>query len=412
MDTDIKIRAVHPEEWDAFCQVFAVAFGETLPDERRAQARDMFEFDRGMTAEDDGELVATGGAHSLELTLPGLTSVPVGGLTWISVLPTHRRRGILRRMMERHFDDVRRRGEPASILYASESIIYGRFGYGPATQLVSYQIDPRRAAFTHPVDGSGQVRIVGEKQALELLPPIFDQARRRRPGEITRTGEWWTLVLSDPEWRRDGAAAALNVVYQPAPDQPAEGYARYRMKSHWDDMLAAGTVRVEEVTALTPRAHAGLWRYLLDLDLAGSVEQFNGRVDELLRGRLADPRRLRPTQAGDGVWLRLLDIPAALAARRYGVADRLVLEVTDTFRPRTGGRFPLEGGPHGAACPPPAEEPDIVLGVAELSATYLGNLRFSALAAAQRATEVIPGALHRADRMFLGDQAPHCSREF
>jgi predicted acetyltransferase len=412
MESEIRIRRVEPDEWERFSRIAELVFADIMNDERRAAGKAAFEFERGMTAEDDGELVATGGAYSLDITLPGLTIVPVGGLTWISVLPTHRRRGILRRMMQHHFDDVQRRGEPASILYASESIIYGRFGYGPATQLVSYQIDPSRAAFTHPVGDSGQVRMVGEKQALELLPPIFDQTRRGRPGEITRTGEWWTLVLSDPEWRRDGAAAAVNVVYQPAPDQPAEGYARYRMKSHWDDMLAANTVRVEEVTALTPRAHAALWRYLLDQDLAGSVELFNGRVDEPLRWRLADPRRLRTTQAGDGVWLRLLDIRAALAARRYGVADRLVLEVTDTFRPEVGGRFAVEGGPDGAACAPTGEEPDIVLGVAELSATYLGNLRFSALAAAERATEVTPGALHRADRMFLGDQAPYCSREF
>src|SRR6266540_6846971 len=134
MDSDISIRGVDPDEWDAFSRVAELVFADAMSDERRVLNKRAFEFDRGMTAEDHGELVATGGAYSLDLTLPGLTTIPVGGLTWISVLPTHRRRGILRRMIERHFDDVAGRGEPVSILLASESIIYGRFGYGPATR--------------------------------------------------------------------------------------------------------------------------------------------------------------------------------------------------------------------------------------------------------------------------------------
>ncbi|HZD01413.1 MAG TPA: GNAT family N-acetyltransferase [Actinomycetes bacterium] len=412
MESDIKIRRADPDEWDAFSRVAELVFGQTMTDERRARAGGAFEFDRGMTAEDHGELVATGGAYSLDLTLPGLTTIPVGGLTWISVLPTHRRRGILRRMIGRHFDDVLERGEPASILIASESVIYGRFGYGPATQVASYEIDTHQAAFAQPVGGTGRVRAVRGDEALQLLPAVFDRARRRQPGEITRSQEWWSTVLSDPEWMRHGDTAAVNLVYERAPGQAADGYARYRLHAHWERMLAAYTVKVEELMALTPQAHATLWRFLLDLDLSAKLELFNGRVDEPLRWRLADPRQLRTTFVGDAVWVRLLDIPAALAARRYGVADRLVLEVTDALRPERGGRFALEGGPDGAACAPTSEDPDIVLGVAELGATYLGGARFSALAAATRATEATTGALARADHMFLGEQAPFCSRDF
>jgi predicted acetyltransferase len=412
MDNDITIRRVDPDEWDAFSRVAELAFGETMTDEQRARAMDGFEFDRGMTAEDDGELVASGGAYSLDLTLPGLTTIPVGGLTWIAVLPTHRRRGILRRMIECHLDDVLRRGEPASVLRASESLIYGRFGYGPATQIASYEIDPRHAAFAQPVAGPGRVRAVRGDEAPHLLPAVFDRARRRQPGEITRGQEWWTTVLSDPQWARDGDTAAVNVVYEPAAGQEVEGYARYRLHSHWEGMLAANTVKLEELTALTPQAHAALWRYLLDLDLSAKLELFNGRVDEPLRWRLADPRRLRTTFVGDAVWVRLLDLPAALAARRYGVAGRLVLEVTDALRPERDGRFALEGGPDGAECTTTADDPDIVLGVAELGITYLGGMRFSELSRADRVTEVTSGALARADRMFLGEQAPFCSRDF
>ncbi len=286
MDSDITIRGVHPDEWDAFSRVAELVFGDSMTDERRARAKASFEFDRGMTAVDDGELVATGGAYSLELTLPGLTTIPVGGLTWISVLPTHRRRGILRRMVERHFDDVLQRGEPASILIASESSIYGRFGYGPATQLVNYQIDPHHAAFAREVGGHGRVRAVGGDEALQLLPAVFDRVRRGQPGEITRGQEWWSTVLGDPEWSRHGGTAAVNLVYEQAPGQ-AEGYARYRLRSRWEGMLAASTVMVEEVMALTPQAHATLWRFLLDVDLSANLELFHGRVDEPLRWRLA-----------------------------------------------------------------------------------------------------------------------------
>jgi predicted acetyltransferase len=412
MDESIKIRAVHPDEWDAFCRVGEVAFGETFTEERRARAKAAFEFDRGMAAEDDGELVATGGAYSLDLTLPGLTSMPVGGLTWISVLPTHHRRGILRRMIERHFDDAMRRGEPASALIASESIIYGRFGYGPATRLVSYEIDPRRSAFAQPLQDAGRVRTVREDEARRLLPAIFERARHRQPGEVTRGQQWWDMALSDPEWMRYGAGAAVNVVHEPSPGQEPDGYARYRVQSNWEAMLGANVVKVEEVTALTPGAHAGLWRFLLDLDLSGKLELFAGREDEPLRWRLADPRRLRTTFASDLVWLRLLDLPAALGARRYGVADRLVLEVTDAVRPERGGRFALEGGPDDAHCARTGDDPDIALGVAELSAAYLGGVRLSSLAAADRVTELTGGALARADLMFLGEQVPFCSRDF
>src|SRR6266540_4760782 len=169
MDSDITIRKVDPDEWEAFCRVAELVFGDAMTDERRAMNKAAFEFDRGLTAEDGGELVATGGAYSLDLTLPGLTTIPVGGLTWISVLPTHRRRGILRRMVERHFDDVLQRGELASILIASESSIYGRFGYGPATQIASYEIDLRHASFARPAGGSGRVRALGGDEALKLL---------------------------------------------------------------------------------------------------------------------------------------------------------------------------------------------------------------------------------------------------
>jgi predicted acetyltransferase len=166
------------------------------------------------------------------------------------------------------------------------------------------------------------------------------------------------------------------------------------------------------LVGLTPEAEAALWRYVLELDLAGTVKLTDRPVDDPIRWRLADPRRLRVTDIGDQLWVRLLDLPGALAARRYAVEDALVLEVTDALRPRNQGRFRLEGGPDGAACEPTTAEPDLALDIADAGAAYLGGARFASLARAERVAERTPGALLRADRMFAADPAPICTTHF
>jgi predicted acetyltransferase len=408
---DIDIRAITPEQGDQFSGVLATAFGETLSEEELADHDRWFEYDRSIAAFDGDQMVGTGGAFSMDLTLPGLTTIPIGGLTAISVLPTHRRRGILRSMIAYHFEEVERRGELISALGASESVIYGRFGYGLATTFADYEIDPRRGQFLRPVASRGRLRLLEPAETAKIVPPLYDRYRRGQPGELSRPQAWWDVYARDPEWSRHGASRHYDVVYESGPGQ-VDGWVSYRIESRWPNGLAANIVKVRMLVGLTVEAEAALWRYLLDLDLAGAIRLADRPVDDPIRWRLADPRRLRVTEVGDQLWVRLLDLPGALAARRYAVDDALTLEVSDTLRPRNRGRFRLEGGPDGATCEPTTAEPDLALDVADVGAAYLGGASMASLARAERVAERTPGALLRADRMFAAAPPPICTTHF
>jgi predicted acetyltransferase len=399
---DIEIRPVGPERTRDFARVVDVAFGETSSDEQIAYYTRTFEWDRGIAAYDGDRLVGTGGADSMELTLPGLTTIPVGGLTAIAVLPTHRRRGVLRAIMNRHFEDVEERGEPVSVLNASESAIYGRFGYGQATTQAELEISTRHGAFLRPPATPGRLRLLDPGELLEVLRPFYDRVRRAQPGELSRVDAWWSLYAEDPEWVRDGASRHHDVVYESEPGQ-VDGWLGYRLEDRWTDGFPNNQAKVRHLLALTPEARAGLWRFCLDLDLVTTVRLSSRPLDDPLRWYLADPRRLRTVVVADQLWVRLLDLPRALTARRYATQDTLVLEVGDALRPRNQGRFRLEGGPDGAACEPTRAEADLVLDVTDLGAAYLGGTRLTTLGRAGRVHELTPGALVRADAMLASD---------
>jgi predicted acetyltransferase len=407
----VEIRPLRRDEGDQLSAVMAAAFGETFSEEELADNDRWFEYDRSIGAFDGDRLVGTGGAYSMDLTLPGLTTTPIGGLTAISVLPTHRRRGILRSMIAYHFDEVEGRGELVSALGASESVIYGRFGYGLATSFADYEIDPRRGQFLRPPSGGGRLRLLEPEETAKIVPPLYDRYRRGQPGELSRPRVWWDMYARDPEWTRQGASRHYDVVHESDPGR-GDGWLSYRVESRWPNGLAANVVRVRMLVGLTPAAEAALWRYVLDLDLAGTVKLLDRPVDDPIRWRLADPRRLRVTGSGDQLWVRLLDLRGALEARRYAVDDALVLEVGDGLRPRNQGRFRLEGGPDGASCRPTSAEPDLALDIADLGAAYLGGARLASLARAERVAERTPGALLRADRMFAADPPPMCTTHF
>ena len=408
---DIDIRPITREEGDQFSAVLATAFGETFSDEELADHDRWFEYDRSIGAFDGDRLVGTGGAYSMDLTLPGLTTIPIGGLTAIAVLPTHRRRGILRSMIAYHFEETEGRGELVSGLGASESVIYGRFGYGLATTFADYEIDPRRGQFLRPPATPGRLRLLEPEETAKIVPPLYDRYRRSQPGELSRPQLWWDTFARDPSWMRQGASRHYDVVYESDPGR-VDGWVSYRVENRWPNGLAANVIKVRMLVGLTREAEAALWRYVFDLDLAGTVQLYGRPVDDPVRWRLADPRRLRVTDLGDHLWLRLLDLPGALAARRYAVADALVLEVTDALRPRNQGRFRLDGGPDGATCEPASAAPDLALDVADLGAAYLGGASLASLARAERVTEHTPGALLRADRMFAADPPPVCTTHF
>jgi predicted acetyltransferase len=408
---DIEIRAIGPDQFPAFSRVMSTAFGEDRSEQALADIQRGVEYDRSIAAFDGDRIVGTGGADSMELTLPGHTTIPVGGLTAISVLPTYRRRGILRAVMNRHFEDVAQHGEPVSVLIASESAIYGRFGYGMATMSADMEIDIGEAVVRQPPGGTGRLRLLDPHERGPVVRPFYDRFRSTQPGELSRVDWWWEMFASDPEWRRHGASQRQDVVYESAPGQ-VDGWVSYRIKDRWDHFIPGNLVKVEHLFATTPQAEAALWSYCLDLDLAGTVQLQTRPVDEPLRWYLTNPRLLRTTELADHLWLRLLDLPAALRARRYRTEGSLVLEVTDTVQPQNQGRWLLEGGPNGAGCQRSRRRPDLAMDVAELGAAYLGGTRLTTLGRTGRVDERTPGALVRADTMLSSDPPPWTTTYF
>jgi predicted acetyltransferase len=399
----MDLRPVTEDELPDFIRVDYTGFGVELSQDH--DEAEMLELDRTLAAFDGGRMVGTAAAFSFELTLPGLTSVPAAGVTWVAVLPTHRRRGVLRAMMTRQLDEI---PEPVAILGASEAPIYGRFGYGLASVGHMVHVDPRRSEFREPLVDDGRVVLVDADTAAKVLPDVFDRSRRITPGDHQRSDAWWSYWFKDKEHWREGATSRFYVVHEDGSGQ-ADGFAAYRLKSGWDDHgVPNGEMTVESLVSVTPTARAALWRYLLDVDLMTVVKTQWVAPDDPLRLLLADPRAARVTGVVDDLWVRLLDIPAALSARGYATDGRLVLDVVDELRPQTGGRFALDGG----ECRRTDGDPDLTLAVADLGSLYLGGVGAGALHRAGRITEHRPGAVALADTMFRSDPLPFNQTEF
>jgi predicted acetyltransferase len=256
----------------------------------------------------------------------------------------------------------------------------------------------------------GRVQFVDRDAWHDVLPPIYDRYRLSQPGAVTRNERYWKLRLRDVPRHRHGASALFAAAYS-APDGTPEGYVLYRVKGSWEHGFAQNRVTMSDLITCTPAAHAALWKFCLNLDLVTAVTGY-GTPDEPLRWMLADPRRLTARSYGDNIWVRLIDIPAALAGRRYRTADRLVLRVQDRFCPENSGTYVVESEMEGATCRSTAAAPDLELEVADLGAAYLGGVRFSTLAQAGRVQECHPGARGRADAMFAAERDPICRTDF
>lgn len=403
---NVDLRPITPDEVPAFTRAELAGFGETPDAPERLELEWVnHELDRTLAAFDEGEIVGTGRLYSLELTLPGGALEPVAAVSAIAVLPTRRRRGILTSIMRRHLDDAVARGESMAVLHASEGVIYRRFGYGVATTTIGFALDRHRGGFLQPAPTGGQVRLIDDETARKTFPETFDRARRHRPGAVSRVDEWWSdqFFWSDPK----EPGTRFLVAYE-SPARTLDGFASYRITDRFEQGVSHNRLVVGDLVTTAPGARAALWRYLLDVDLIETVSASACPVDESLRWLLAEQRRLHVNRLSDELWVRLLDVPAALAARRYASAGTIGFEVIDELRPdgAAAGRFALDGGPDGATASRTDADPDLVLGVADLGAAYLGGVAFSTLAAAGLVEERTPGALARADAMFRADPAP------
>jgi predicted acetyltransferase len=395
----MELRPATREEMDDFGRAAMRAFHEELTDDDRHHYERIDEPERSLAWFDDGAIVATTGAYSRQITVPGAI-VPCAAVTAVAVVPTHRRRGLLTAMMRRQLEDVRSRGEPVAALWASEGTIYGRFGYGIAAR--SGRLTARRpvARLAAPPPPGDPLRAGPAAEHVEAMGPVHDRVRRERPGMLDRPAPWWDHRLYDPDSRRNGAQP-LQAVLVP------DGYALYAVRADRDEQGPAGEVVVRELVAATPAARGLLWAFLLDQDLTRTVGWTLAPPDEPMWLMVTDPFAVGCVVVA-GLWVRLVDVAAALAARTYASDPDVVLEVADAFCPWNAGRYRLAGG----GCEPTDADADVVLDASALGAAYLGGTTLRELAAAGRVAELRPGALARASAAFRGDVAPWCPEIF
>ena len=401
----IEIRDVELDQVGEFVRPIGTAFGFPPNPDAEERLKTIPEFDVRIGAYDGDEVVGAAGSFSFEMTIPG-RPVPTAGLTMVAVLPTHRRQGILRRLMRRHLDEARERGQLIAALYASEAVIYGRFGYGIASLQAEIDAGTDRAAFTVPTVVDARARLLDEDEALATFPRVYERVRPAVTGMLSRSEPWWRARrLSDPEWRRRGKGPLQRVLLER--DGEAVAYALYRYSPNFEHGIIAGTVDVVEAVAVDDETTRQIWRYLFDLDVTQRVTAALLPVDHPLVLLASEPRRLG-FRLGDALWIRIVDVTAALATRVYLGDGEIVFEVQDEFCRWNEGRWRLVDGSVERV----DGDADLRLDVAALGSVYLGGFTFAQLARGGRVGELTDGAIARADRLFSTRRAPWCPEIF
>lgn len=411
------IRPISADEFAAFHAVDEHAFqAGPVPEDELPLALRLFEFDRSLAAVDSflpassgtGGIVGTAGAFTFRMSVPG-GQVPAAGVSFVSVLPSHRRRGILRSLMWRQLSDIARLGEPIAVLWASEAALYGRYGYGRASrhQKLTLRRGDGVLGPQAPQDPSLSIRLAAPADAVADLAKVYDTVLASQPGLFARGDAWWERVLHDPEPGRGGYSPLRCVLAEDASGPRA--YALYAGTNEWEagTFLPDGKLAIREFVAADPAAAAFAWRDLLSRDLVSEVTVRLRPDDDPLLFLLADPRRAR-VQVADGLWLRIVCLADALVRRAYSCPVDVVLEVSDAILPDNAGRWRLRASGADVSCERTADPADVALDIRELGAAYLGGTRLGALAAAGLVREFRPGAVATLSAALSWDPAPWC----
>jgi predicted acetyltransferase len=403
----ITIRRPRDEEWEAICHADGRAFGNSYTPEGKEQRRPLHDFSRWRIAVDDSvrgrgtaHIVGEASSYAFDVTLPGGTTVPMGGVTWVSTATTHRRQGIMRKVIGAIHEDIDERGEPLATLSASEGGIYENVGYGIASRVRVTTIDRRltnvRREFRTPA--SSVRHLDHDEDVVEVIKPIWDRYRRTRVGEVSRSDVWHDF-MADQFSRAEGPSTVGYYLVH------ADGYALYRIQNRWNDGQPLHIMHLVELVAETAEAHAALWQTLLDVDLVGEIKSRTIAVDDPLPYLLDNQRALRTTDLNDGIWVNVRDVRVAFGARTYRTVDRIVVEVD-------GVRWAIEGGPDGGSCKTVRSRSDLVTSHPGLSSLLYGGVQPSELVAGRRMTARNAESLSRADVFFTTSLAPHCQTHY
>jgi predicted acetyltransferase len=408
----VEIRVCPPERFAEFLRTAEVGFSEDVSDELIKRVESVSDKERFFCAMEDDRFVATSGVFSVHLSVPG-GEMAAGGITWVTVLPSHRRRGIMRQMMRWMIDDGRNRGEPIAMLWAAEGAIYQRFGFGLGTYSVNLESDARSFAFARDWPAEGTFRLIPAGEGRELVEPVYEAARAQRAGFLARTPDWWVGILPDAEKDKKGGEVKRLVVYEV--DGHAEAYAIYKTKAEYDVRGSSSKLIVEEAIASTHRGTREIWRYLHNVDLMRTVKTWRLPLDHPVLTLLAEPRRLGAT-ISDGLWFRVVDAVAALEGRTYGIdghgRGRVTFDLRDEFCPWNAGRWDLEVEDGRARVTRTDTDADLAMDANDLASLFLGGFSATALAVAGRVVEMRPGGLAAADSLFPTPLKPWCPQEF
>ena len=400
----IEVRTVGPDELGVAFGPIWHYFGRAVEEGDAERMGRILQPARVHAAFDEDKIVGGAGAYALELTVPGGGVVPTAGVMAVGVLPTHRRRGVLTALMQQQLEAAHERGEPLGLLYASEGAIYGRFGFGLATLMGAIRLDRAHAGLVDGDESVGRTRLVERDEALELFPQVYDRVRERTPGMFKRTPDWWEVRrLAAPRWFPGGEVFSVVLELDGHP----EAYAIYRVGFAVEDGATASTLTITEAIGATPAAEREIWRFLISIDWYKTLEAEFQPLEHPLFLQLAEPRRLRFT-LNEGLWTRVIDVEAALAARSFAGEGEIVLEVTDALCAWNAGRWRVSA----AGVDRTDAEPDVRLGIRELGSVYLGGFTFAQLARAVRIEELRDGAVARADELFRTDPPPWCPELF
>ncbi len=408
----IEIRACPPDRFAEMLKLAEIGFSDDAPDDLIARVELVADKERWFVPFDGDRMVGTSGVFTQSLSVPGGV-LPTGAITWVTVLPSHRRRGLMSGMMRLMIDDCHRRGEPLAALWAAEGAIYQRFGFGLATFSLNLEAETSAVGFARDWPREGSFRLLPAGEGIDLVAPVYEAARSRRSGFLARTPDWWVGILPLTEKDAKGGGARRLVVYET--DDGPEAYAVYKTKGEWSVRGPAGILTVEEAMASTPRGTREIWRYLLEVDLVRTLKTWRLPSDHPLFLLTAEPRRLGTTM-GDGLWLRIVDAAAALSGRTYGIdgrgTGRLTLELRDDYCPWNAGRWRLDVSDGHARVTRTEEPADLALDANDLGSLFLGGFTAAALAGTGRVVEIRPGSLAVADALFPTAAMPWCPQEF